>query len=210
MISKSRSANAPGLSYVDGVLVHLQHCAQNLSSLQASLAGKRVADVEQLWERQGDDLVKICAVLAGLEAVDFTYRQQALHASKDGGNVAGVQQLDGDVEKVGPFCGEVVGEDLLEGGDELQADLRRRRDEDGDDTVAEGGLLLLGDGLGLAVLLGGGPALGDAVLQINDSCSTCQHSGTRDVSSHTGAATAYSTGGWRVPAPAAAHLAGHR
>ena len=210
IISMSRSARAPEPAHIDSVLVHLQHCAQDLTGLQAGLAGKRVANVEQLWERQGDDPVKICAVLAGLESVDLAYRQQALHTGEDGGNVARVQQLDGHVEEVGPFCGEVVGEDLLEGGDELQADLRRRCDEHRDDAVAEGGLLLLGDGLGLAVFLGGGPALGDAVLEVNDSCSTCQHSGPQDMPSHTSAAAAYLTGGWRAPAPAAAHSAGHR
>lgn len=147
------------LSYVYGVLVHFQHSPENLSCFQTCLVCQRVADVEELWERQGNNPVKVCAVLARLESVDFAYCQQALHTSKNRRNVSGVEQLYRDVEEVGPLLREVVCEDLLEGRDELNAHWWRRGNEDGDESVAEGRLLLLWYRPGLAVLFGGRPAL---------------------------------------------------
>jgi len=61
----------------------------------------------------GDYFVEVGAILARFEAVDFAYGQQALNACEDGSGILCVQQLDGDVEEVGPALGEVVGEDLL-------------------------------------------------------------------------------------------------
>jgi hypothetical protein len=100
--------------YVDGVLVHLQHRPQYFAGLQARLVRERVSNVEQLRERQGDNPVKVCAVLTRLESVDLAYREQALHTRKYRSDVSSVQQLDGDIHEVGPFRGEIVCEYLLE------------------------------------------------------------------------------------------------
>jgi hypothetical protein len=78
--------------------------------------------------------------------------------------------LYSDVEEVGPFGGEVVCEYLLEGRNELQAHLGWGGDEDGDEATAEGGLFFLWYGDGLAVFFGRRPALGDAVLEVDDGC----------------------------------------
>lgn len=102
-VSVARQSLASSISYVDGVLVDLQHGAEDLSSLQACLAGQRVANVQQLREGHGDNLVKVCPVLSRLEPVDLADGQQTLHTGKDGRDISGIQQLDGDVEKVGPF-----------------------------------------------------------------------------------------------------------
>ena len=170
MLVSHHLCRAHAKPYIDGVLVHLEYCAQYFTSFQARLAGQRVANVEQLWERHGDDLVKICAALARLESVDLAYRQQALHTGEDGLDVPSIQQLYGNVEEVGPFRGKVVCEYLLEGRDELQAHLGRRGDEDRDQTIAEGSLLFLWYGCGLGVLFRGRPALGYAVLEVDDGC----------------------------------------
>lgn len=103
------------------MLVHLQHCPQYLSRFQARLVGQAVTQIQQLRERQSDDLFKIGTIFARLEAVDFAYCQQTLYASKNGGSVARIQQLNCNVEEVGPLLREVVGEHLLEGGNELGA-----------------------------------------------------------------------------------------
>ena len=151
------------------MFVDLQDCPQNLACLEARFSRQRVANVQQLGKRQGDYLVKVGPVLARLEAVDLAYGQQALHAGEDRGNVASIQQLDGYVEEVGPLGGEVVGKDLLQGGDELQAHWRGRRDENRHKAVAEGRLLILGDGPRQAVLISWRPPLGDAILQVDNS-----------------------------------------
>jgi len=95
------------------MLVHLKYGAENLASLQAGLIGELVAQVQQLREGQGNDLIKVHAILARLEPINFAYRQQALHTGKYRRNVARVQQLHSDVEEVGPILGEVIGKYFL-------------------------------------------------------------------------------------------------
>jgi hypothetical protein len=157
------------------MLVDLQHSPQDFARFETCLIGKLVAKVEQLGECHCHDLVEIGAVLARFEPVDLAYRQQALHARKHGLYVARIEQLYSDVEEVGPLLREVEGEDLLEGGYELGANVGLRGDEDGHEAVSEGRLLLLRDGFRLAVFFGGAPALGDAVLEVYDSCTCSQY-----------------------------------
>jgi hypothetical protein len=151
------------------VLVHFEHSAKNLASLQTRLVGELVAQVEQLREGQGNDLVEVGAVLPRLEPVDLAYGQQTLYTREDGLDVSGIEQLHCDVEEVGPFLGEIIGEDFLQSRDKLSANVGLGSDEDGDETVLEGLLLVVGDRLGLAELLGGTPALGHAILEIYNS-----------------------------------------
>jgi hypothetical protein len=59
--------------------------------------------------------------------------------------------------------------------------LRRGGNEDGHKAATERGFLLLGYGDSLAVLFGGRPALGDAVLQVNDGCARVSVLDTFDI-----------------------------
>lgn len=150
------------------MFIHLQHCSQYFTSFQACLTSKRITNVQQLWERHGDNAIKVCPIFSRLEPVDLANCQQTLYTGKDGCNVSRRQQLYSDVEEIRPFGGEVVCENLLQGRNQLYADLGRRSDEDRYKAVAEGSLLLLWYRLGLAVLFGRRPALGDAILEVYD------------------------------------------
>ena len=112
-------------THVDGVLVSLQNCAQHLSGLETRLVDQAVGDGEQLRESHFHNLVKVISCLSHLKAVDAADGQQALQTGKNATGILLVQEVDGDVEEVGPLLGEVVVQDLLQSSDELSADLRR-------------------------------------------------------------------------------------
>lgn len=157
------------LTHVNGVLVSLEDSAQHLSGLETGLVDQAVGDCEQLRERHLDNLVKVLPCLAHLEAVHTADGQQALQTGEDAAGILLVQEVDGDVQEVGPLFGKVVVQDLLEGSDELGADLRRRGGEDRDETGADGLLVAFGHGLESCLLvLDGSPTLGDAVLEVDD------------------------------------------
>jgi len=130
-------AQVAGELEVDGVLVGLENGAQHLSSLEAGLVDQAVGNVEQLGECHLHNLVKVFSCLTHLEAVDATDGQQTLQTGEDAAGILLVQKIDGDVEEVGPLLGEVVMQDLLQGSNELCADLRRRCGEDRDETSAD-------------------------------------------------------------------------
>jgi hypothetical protein len=83
--------------------------------------------------------------------------------------VLGVEQLDGDVDEIGPLLGKVDMEDLLQRNDQLRADIRLGGvGEDGDQACANRGLFVVGDGRGGGGdAVGFGPALVDAVLEVD-------------------------------------------
>jgi len=47
-------------------------------------------------------------MLGRLESVNAADGEQALDTRKDGIGIVALEQLNGHVEKLGPFCGEVV------------------------------------------------------------------------------------------------------
>jgi hypothetical protein len=156
-------------SYVYRVLVSLHDCSEDFARINACFGDQTISNVEQQWKCHGHHLVEVPAHLAHLEAIHPAYCQQTLHAGEDGAGIVCAEQLDGDVEEVRPLCGKVVGEDFLEGGNELSAHLGSRGGEDGDQTVTERGLLLFRYGLRKSVVLGRRPSFRDAILEVDDS-----------------------------------------
>lgn len=65
-------------THVDGMLVGLEHGPEHLAGLEAGLADEVVANAQQLRKGHFDNLVKVTARLAHLEAVDPADGQQAL------------------------------------------------------------------------------------------------------------------------------------
>lgn len=112
-------------THVDGVLVSLEHRPEHLTGLETGLVDEVVSNTQQLRESHLDDLVEIGSCLSHLEPVHPADGQQALQTSEDRAGILGVQEIDRDVEKVGPLLGEVVVENLLERCNELCSDLRR-------------------------------------------------------------------------------------
>ena len=107
------------------MLVRLQDGPKHLASFQARLLEQLIGQVERERERDLHNLVKIHPVLSSLETIYSADGEQALDASEHGLSIVAVQQIECDVEELGPFRREVVGQDLLEGGNELHADRRR-------------------------------------------------------------------------------------
>lgn len=155
---------------INSVLVDLENGPQHLASFQARLIYQPRADVQQLRKCNLNNAIELGPVLGALEAVYPADSQQALDAGKDRIRVIRVKKLLGDLEEFGPLGGEIKGENLLEGGDELGANGRRGCGQHGDEALAEVCLLRLRYGLRLRVVLGGRPALGYAVLQVNNGC----------------------------------------
>jgi len=149
------------------VLIRLDDDAEHLRSLQALLINQLLANVEQLRERVLHNLVKLLPLLAGLESVHTTDGQQTLETGVDVVRIIGSEQLKGDIQEAGPLFGEVVLQDLLEEGDQLGADIGRRRRQGRNESFAETRLLSLGNGDTRRTIVDRGPSTADAVLQVN-------------------------------------------
>ena len=140
------------------MFVGFQECTKHLPSINTRLVLQPISDVEQLWESKRDDLVKIASTLCSLEPVYATYCQQTLNASKD--------------YKLRPFVGEVVGEDFLNGREELSTNNGRGDGEKGNYSLSASGFFLLRNRSRKGMVIGWRPAFGNAVFQIDDSCRT--------------------------------------
>lgn len=106
-------AQVTGKLEVNGVLVGLEDSAQHLASLETGLVDQAVGNCEQLREGHLNNLIKVFSCLAHLEAVDAADGQQALQTGENAAGILLVQEVDGDVEELGPVVGEIVVEDLL-------------------------------------------------------------------------------------------------
>lgn len=106
-------AQVTGQLEVDGVLVGLENSAQHLASLETGLVDQAVGDCEQLREGHLHNLVKVFSCLSHLEAVHAADGQQALQTGEDATGILLVQEVDGDVEELGPVVGEIVVKDFL-------------------------------------------------------------------------------------------------
>lgn len=151
------------------MLIRLHNDAEHLRRLQALLVDKLHTDVEELWEGVLDDLVKIGAVLLRLESVYAANGQHTLQARVDRVGIIRAEQLDCDIQEAGPSLGEVMLEYFLEDGNQLGADVRRRRRKNWDQSFPERRALLLRNRLAEGGLLCGCPSPYDAVLQVHTS-----------------------------------------
>lgn len=106
------------------MLVGLEGKVQHLACLLALLVDKLVADGQKPREAELHNLVKVRAVVrvAGAVPVGAADGEQALQTRQHRVGVVRVQQLHGEVHKVGPLLGKVELEDALEDGHELLAD----------------------------------------------------------------------------------------
>lgn len=153
------------------MLVCFQDSPQHLARLQILFIHQAITNVEQLRERSLHNFIKVPSIVTQLESVGPTDRKQTLEACEDGGNILRVEQLDGDIDEFGPLLREVTMEDLLEGYDELGADVLWSSGYDGDESCADGSLLLVADGGGVGLdIFDLGPALVDAILEVDGSC----------------------------------------
>lgn len=137
IIPRARSAD----THIDSVLVRLDHKTKHLRSLQAFLVHQPLANAEQLRERVLDDLIELLPLLAGLKPVHATNCQQALQTGVDGVRIVGTQQLQSQVQESRPLFGEVMLQNLLEEGNQLGADIGRRRGQGRDEPLTETRLL---------------------------------------------------------------------
>ncbi len=94
------------------MLVPFKHSPQHLSGLNARLVDQAVTDVEEQRERRSHDLVKVVPAIAGFETVDAADGEETLHPGEHGVGIVGLQQLDGDVDELGPLARKVVLQDL--------------------------------------------------------------------------------------------------
>ena len=135
------------------MLVCLQHCSQHLSRLQAGLIHQAVSDIQEVWERLLNDLVKVASGVTHLEAVRSADCEQALETGKDGAHVLRAEQTHGRLEKVWPLLRKVVVEDLLERCYELCANLRSCCSQDGEYALPDSILFGIGKGVSFRLSL---------------------------------------------------------
>lgn len=114
------------------MLVDLEDGPQHLASLQARLINQPRADAQQLRKCNLNDSIELSPVLSALEAIYPADSKQTLDAGKNRVCIIRVKELLGDLEELGPFGGEVKGEDFLESGDELGANGRGGGGKHGD------------------------------------------------------------------------------
>lgn len=57
------------------MLISFDHDPEHFTCFQARLIYKTISDVEELWERDGNNLVEIPSILSRFEPVDTTYSQ---------------------------------------------------------------------------------------------------------------------------------------
>lgn len=151
------------------MLISLDDNAKHLTRLQALLIDQTLTDAQQLGERVLHNLVKLLALLSCLETVNTANSQQALQTCVHGVRIVGTQELKSQIEETRPLLGEIVLQDLLEKGDQLGADIGGRRGQGRDQSLAEAGLLSLGNWDTLGVVFDGDPSSVDTVLQVDAS-----------------------------------------
>lgn len=151
------------------MLICLHDRPHNLASLNAFFCDQTVSNAQKKRESNRHHLVKVSPNLSNFESVNSAYGQQALNASKDGARIVRAQELYCNIEEIGPLGRKVVGEDFLEGRNELSADLRGGRSEDRNEAVTERCFLFFGYGFGLGVVFGRGPSFRDTILEVDDS-----------------------------------------
>lgn len=149
------------------MLVRLDHNTEHLRSLQALFVDQFLSNTQQLRERVLHNLVELVPLLAGLEPVHTTDCQQTLQARVNGVRIVGVQQLQGQIQEPRPLFGEVMLQDLLEEGNQLGADIGRRRGQGRNESLAETGLLGRGNRRSLRAILDRRPSSSDTVLQVD-------------------------------------------
>lgn len=103
------------------MLVSLEDNVQHLSRLLAVVVDQLLANNQQAWKSRLNDLIEVCSSITALESVHSADSQKALESSKDAAWIGGVEEVQGDIHELWPFCWEVVVEDLLEGWNELRA-----------------------------------------------------------------------------------------
>jgi hypothetical protein len=145
------------------MLVALKHSPQHFSGLDARLVHQAVANVQEQGERRSHDLVEVVPAIASLEAVDATDGEETLHPGEHGVGIVGLQQLNGNVDELGPLAGKVVLQDLAERGYELRANRGRCAGQQRYDAAPQDFLFPWGYGLGHCVVFFGIPSFDDAI-----------------------------------------------
>lgn len=115
------------------------------------------------------DFIELLSLLAGLKPVDPADCQKTLQTRIDRTGVIGAEELQSEIQESGPLLGEVVLENLLEKGNQLIADIGRRRGQGRDKSLPETGLLGFRNWRTLWAIFDGGPSTGNTVLQVNTS-----------------------------------------
>lgn len=155
------------VAHVDGVLIRLHNDAQHLRSLQTLLVHQLLPNAQQMRERVLHDLVKLIPLLPALVSVHSADRKQTLESCIDVVRITRAEQLEGKLQEPGPSLGEIMLQDLLEEGHQLSANIWRCRGQGRDQSLAETGLLRVGNGGTLRAVFDGRPPAVDAVLQVN-------------------------------------------
>lgn len=113
------------------------------------------------------DLVKLIPLFPALVSVHSADRKQTLESRVDVIRITRTEKLEGKLQEPGPSLGEIMLQDLLEEGDQLCANIWRCRGQGRDQSLAEAGLLRVGNGGTLRAVFDGRPPAVDAVLQVN-------------------------------------------
>ena len=115
------------------------------------------------------DFIELLSLLAGLKPVNAADGQKTLQTRIDRTGVIGAEKLQSKIQESRPLLGEIVLEDLLKEGNQLIADIGRRRGQGRDKSLPETGLLGFGNWRTLRAILDRGPSTGNTVLQVNTS-----------------------------------------
>lgn len=129
------------------MLVSLENHLDHLSGFSTRLVHGLVGNIQHNRQRGLSHPIKVPTVILALEPESLAERSQALEASKDRSCIVRLEETNSNIDIVGPAVGEVVGDDLGDDGKEMAAVGGRAGDEEGDEAVAEGGLLVFGDRL---------------------------------------------------------------
>jgi len=151
------------------MLVGLHDNPKHLRRLQALLIDQPLSNAQQLGERVLHDLVKLLALLSSLKSVHTTNGQQALQTRIDSVRIVSREQLKVELKESRPLLGEVVLQNLLEEGNQLGADIGRRRGQGRDKSLPESGLLGFRNGSSRRTVFDRGPSSADTVLQVDTS-----------------------------------------